>query len=512
MAKVLVVDDEVPIRQWLEFCIGKMDGFRVVGAASNGAEGYSCFKKDIPDIVITDIRMPGMDGLEMLRMMQNINPSVYTIMLTSHEDFDYARRAIRLGASEYILKTEITEESLQELLRKAQEEIEENGKLGGERVEEDMAYRNHYLRSLVLKEQVDTVNESILKEYGIILNKSSYFAMNLYQKEEVERAKIKLLQTEYIESAFLFPVDFENTMIVGSMSRELGNSMQMQMECQRKYGILFLEQCQGVLGVSDIYDAPMKIAEAMRQAYRRARLSFYHTKENYFGCSGKFHIKPSFGEKYKIMFSKELLNQKYAKAVHIKDLMMEEVIKEQPVDIDYVKKLFFYFITSLYHFTRDDVAEMEKDFAVVQDRIKESSNIDELNLVVKEAFDAFGKEGMERYDYSTPVRNAIAYMNEKYALSITLSEVAEHVELSAEYLSRIFKEETGVKFVVYLNNLRLKNALRLLENTNLKVYEVAERVGYSNLSYFSTVFKKNFGQNPFDYKNNSSAKSIHQER
>ncbi|MFR2849305.1 MAG: helix-turn-helix domain-containing protein [Hungatella hathewayi] len=74
--------------------------------------------------------------------------------------------------------------------------------------------------------------------------------------------------------------------------------------------------------------------------------------------------------------------------------------------------------------------------------------------------------------------------------------------LSSEYLSRLFKEETGVKFVVYLNNLRLKHALRLLETTNLKVYEVAEQVGYSNLSYFSTVFKKNFGQNPFDYKNN----------
>lgn len=63
-------------------------------------------------------------------------------------------------------------------------------------------------------------------------------------------------------------------------------------------------------------------------------------------------------------------------------------------------------------------------------------------------------------------------------------------------------EETGVKFIVFLNNLKLKHTLRLLETTNLKVYEVAEKVGYSNLSCFSTVFKKNFGQNPFDYKNN----------
>lgn len=507
MAKVMVVDDEVPIRQWLEFCIDKMEGFCVVGTASNGAEGYSCFKKNMPDIVITDIKMPGMDGLEMLQMMQNINPSVYTIMLTSHEDFEYARRGIRLGAAEYILKTEITEKGLHELLLKAQAEIEDSGRIGGERAEEDMAYRNHYLRSLVIKEQIDTVNESVLKEYGVILNKHSYFAMNLYQKKDGIRSKIKLLQTEFIDSAFLFPVDFQNTMIVGSISAEAGNSTKTKLEYQRRYGILLLEQCGGILGISDIYEAPMKIAEAMRQAYRRARLSFYHTRENYFGSSGKLNIKPSYGEKYKIMFSKELLNQQYAKAVHTKNLMIEEVLKEQPVDINYIKELYFFFITSLYHFTRDDIAEMEKDFEHIQKEIEDSDNIDELNSVIEKAFDAFGKEGVEKYEYSNSVRNAIAYMSENYASSITLSEVAEHVQLSAEYLSRIFKEETGVKFVVYLNNLRLKNAIRLLENTNLKVYEVAEKVGYSNLSYFSTVFKKNFGQNPFDYKNNSSKKN-----
>ena len=120
MIKVLVADDEVPIRQWLEFCINKMEGYQVVGAAANGAEGYSIFRKTVPDIIITDIRMPVMDGMEMLKLIRSINPAVYVAVLTSHEDFGYARQAIKLGASEYILKTEITEESLQQAL--------ENGK------------------------------------------------------------------------------------------------------------------------------------------------------------------------------------------------------------------------------------------------------------------------------------------------------------------------------------------------------------------------------------------------
>ena len=125
---------------------------------------------------------------------------------------------------------------------------------------------------------------------------------------------------------------------------------------------------------------------------------------------------------------------------------------------------------------------------------------------MERGFQSSGKQGMENAEYSASVRNAIYFMEQHYPESLTLADVADHVGLSSEYLSRLFREETGVKFVVYLNNLRLKHALRLLETTNLKVYEIAEKVGYSNLSYFSTVFKKNFGQNPFDYKNSANLK------
>ena len=125
MHRVLVVDDEMPIRQWLEFCINRIEGYEVAGIAANGAEGFSLYRKMLPDIVITDIRMPVMDGLEMMQMIHNLNPAVYTVVLTSHEDFEYARTSIKLGASEYILKTEITEESLGQVLRTASESIGE---------------------------------------------------------------------------------------------------------------------------------------------------------------------------------------------------------------------------------------------------------------------------------------------------------------------------------------------------------------------------------------------------
>ena len=171
-------------------------------------------------------------------------------------------------------------------------------------------------------------------------------------------------------------------------------------------------------------------------------------------------------------------------------------------DIEYLKKLYSFFLTSLYHMTKDDVDKVEEQLSSLNREMAAAMSLDELDAVMEQGFEQCGIHGVGNEAYSAPIRNAVRYMEEQFAGSLALPDVAAHVGLSPEYLSRLFKEETGVKFVVYLNNLKLKHALHLLETTNLKVYEVAEQVGYSNLSYFSTVFKKNFGQNPFDYKNN----------
>ena len=98
------------------------------------------------------------------------------------------------------------------------------------------------------------------------------------------------------------------------------------------------------------------------------------------------------------------------------------------------------------------------------------------------------------------VRKAIEYLDRHYAERITLAELAEQAGFSAEHFSRVFRRETGVNYITYLNNLRMKHAVQLLEQTDCKVYEIAEKVGFSSLSYFSTAFKKKFGKNPYEYQ------------
>lgn len=501
MVNVLVVDDEVPIRQWLEFCINRMDGYQVTGTAANGAEGYSVFRNIRPDIVITDIRMPVMDGLEMLKLVQSLNPAVSTVVLTSHEDFEYARQAMKWGASDYILKTEITEESLKQLLDKAGAGLLEYSQNGKEKVLEEISNRNHYLRSLVLSRQAGTVTEAMLKEYQIPLEPADYVAIDVMMPE-TELVKVALPEEGILTHVVKFPLDLNHILILGNIRRDGPRGMGAQQEQVYRYCRELSSRVTCKVGCSDIYGNLGKLGDAMRQAHERVKLSFYHEKEQLFasqpvGC----HQIPN-GEKYKILFSKELVNQNYQKAVQIKADMMAEVRREEVTDIEYLKKMYLFFLTSLFHITRDNVEKVEEQVAAISQEVMNAQSLEELNRVMDQGFEIHGYSGISNKDYSVPVRNAIRYMEEHYPESLALGDVAGYVSLSSEYLSRLFKEETGVKFVVYLNNIRLKHALRLLETTSLKVYEVAEQVGYSNLSYFSTVFKKNFGQNPFDYKNN----------
>lgn len=501
MVKVLVIDDEVPIRQWLEFCINKMEGYQVVGAAANGAEGYSMFRRTLPDIVITDIRMPVMDGLEMLKMIQNVNPAVYAAVLTSHEDFEYARQAMKLGVSEYILKTEITEESLRQALDKGRKGMEDSGQSGLEKSFEEISNRNHYLRSLVLSRHEGTVSSAMLREYEIPLEKGPFVALDIMVLGE-EIPRLTLPEGRMLEPVIKFSLDLVHIMVLGNLGKDASHSRSRQMEEIRGYCGRIMEQTECRIGCSDIYENLSQIGLAMRQANDRVKLGFYHPRERLFLSQPDRKHSLTGAEKYKILFSRELVNQNFRRALEIKDEMTAAARAEEATDIEGVKELYLYFLTSLLHMTMDDVDKAEERLEAMNQDLAAAASMDELDQVMGRAFQKYGPGGTFSQDYSAPIRSAIQYMEEHYPESITLPEAAAHVGLSAEYLSRLFREETGVKFIVFLNNLKLKHALRLLETTNLKVYEVAEKVGYSNLSYFSTVFKKNFGQNPFDYKNN----------
>ena len=184
--------------------------------------------------------------------------------------------------------------------------------------------------------------------------------------------------------------------------------------------------------------------------------------------------------------------------------IMGYIKKVHLFNIAYVRETCEALLKYLYYaygtYSEKEMVEMER----IAEMIKKADYFSEIEEYMKEYVQKIQKLRTESItNYSAPIQRAVMYIKENYAKSITLSDVAEYLEFSPDYFSRIFKEETGINFTAYLTEVRLRQAAELLSKTNMKVYEVSDLVGYSNMSYFSTVFKKKYGLNPFDFKTQS---------
>lgn len=437
MLKVLVVDDEAPIRQWMAYCVDHFTGFTVSGIAASGRQGIEMYRRELPDIVVSDIEMPGMDGLEMLNQMSRIHPA-YMIVLTSHEDFSYARRALTQGAAEYILKTEITREAFEAVLNKGAEVIREKRASGSAGLERSA---QRLFQQMAAKGERMEITGELLRRHGISLKDRSLLTVDIWNENGAEMPGLGRIAAElpFLENLCMVPLDHEHLLIAANISRE--GSTYMAAEWFRgKIRPPF------VAGISDMVTGLEELPGAVRQAQARFRLHFYHPDRRVFWREPTGSLVPRQTQMLRVSFSKELFARRYDKAAAVKDQALREIMEDCPTDLEAVKELCDFFSSTLLHLTMEREERLEQ---------------------------------------------------------ITLGQVAEHVSFNPEYFSRLFARETGLHFVAYLNNLRMRRAVELLERTDKKIYEIAEEVGFSNVSYFSTVFKKNFGQNPNVYQRNA---------
>lgn len=437
MLKVLVVDDEAPIRQWMAYCVDHFAGFTVSGIAASARQGIEMYRRELPDIVVSDIEMPGMDGLEMLNQMSRIHPA-YMIVLTSHEDFSYARRALTQGAAEYILKTEITKEDFEAVLNKGAEVIREKRASGSAGLERSA---QRLFQQMAAKGERMEITGELLRRHGISLKDRSLLAVDIWNESGAELPGLERIAAElpFLENLCMVPLDHEHLLITANLSRE--GSTYMAAEWFR--GKL---RPPFVAGLSDMAPGLEELPRAVRQARACFRLHFYHPDRRGFWREPTGSLVPRQTQMLRVSFSKELFARRYDKAAAVKDQALREIMEDCPTDLEAVKELCDFFSSTLLHLTMEREERLEQ---------------------------------------------------------ITLGQVAEHVSFNPEYFSRLFARETGLHFVAYLNNLRMRRAVELLERTDKKIYEIAEEVGFSNVSYFSTVFKKNFGQNPNVYQRNA---------
>ncbi len=494
--KVMIVDDELPIREWLKYAITSLNiAIEITGICKDGKEALALYKKNKPDICITDIKMPNMNGVELLRQVREIDHEAYMIMLTSHDDFELARQSLKFGATEYILKNEVSSEILVGIIEKYS--LRNN-------VENSSKFR--YISTYELKPyflgELDNDDQSVIKEK---LNEDQ-FVLTAHIKPRFDSTLFQNLgyKVEGILSGSIYKYDKTRFVFVVQLihySRHL-----------EKYNtILALAKeienlCQSAVGNCEIVDKSWTIEQAVHKSLLALGASYYDCKPYCMYTKVNENSKEAINEmilrRNKIV---ELINMmKFDKAIISIGDYFTYLKEEKILNIEIVKQSLSDFIASykLYKL-RFNTELLRTKASRYQEKLVGSTSIYEMELLVGRFIeDAFKVEESLEYQYSNYVNKAIAYIKEKYGAIMQIKDVSDYLGLNQEYLSRMFKAETGDTLNNYLTDQRIDVACRLLKTTNLKVNEIAEIVGYNSLSYFSRAFSKKKKQSPHDYRIN----------
>jgi two-component system response regulator YesN len=508
MLKILIADDETPIREWIEFCINKsVEKYEIVPLASNGVEALEIFQQTLADIAFIDIKMPIMDGMELMKQIKLLKPSTEVIVLTAYGDFEYARTAVKYGALEYILKTEINDRMIQELLMKASQKIGSQHGADDRNLNAQYLKREVFMRRMVAQsEDTVTITEKELQEQHIKLKNNFLFAMAIkYGQTNLPVAHgsdFVIPDHNRIQNVEGFIYD-KNIFVLLANLVNIPSLMEQKVTLS-EFARELRQNHHCTLGISNIYEGLKYVGIVVEEAVGILRQEFYN---------GEGGINQMTG----ITDNEALLKQLKAQENSLRETVekngiiaaedgLDRILKfiedHQISNIDEVKKKCSQMIDFVYKQVRGGRETGLDSFYAFNEEIARINNFQALQSYVREKIsEAVGAGRKKSNSYSYTIAKAVDYINLHYVEPINLTSVARVAHLNPEYFCRLFKEETGCKFSNYLTNLRLGQAVKLLENSDYKVYEIAEMVGYSNLSYFSTLFKKYYGVSPFDFRN-----------
>ncbi|MFW2491615.1 response regulator transcription factor [Clostridium chromiireducens] len=505
--KILIVEDEINAREGLGNLLGKInDNYVVCGKASDGEQGLILAEEHKPDLIFTDIEMPKLNGLEMLEKIKEGGQNPYVIILSGYSDFKYAQKGIKLGIEEYLLKP-ITysdlKTSMEQIERKLSLQKEKALQLGNHISKEEILEQILLNKGNNLKELYKFIEDDIKKDENIYL-------VNLYlQTKYKEKSEV------IVKEIYNFMKNYEIDIFYYSIIKEC-NYLPILINTERiftefikmlKYNLLY------ILRKSSFSDIAISIInlnrlEEIRNSFNKLqKLSRWpivlgNDEIIYDELISKLKINHC---SYPIKIENEVLNAiKNNNKIKLIDVNKRFIsyLKENvyyPTEvIDVCSKYIFSILTVSKSFNNNMYIECENEG--ILDAIKVSCTFNELKEQLNRVIDKVCERNGEGTKVnSLIVRKAINYINEYYSDKVSLEEIANGMNITPEYLSRLFTKEIGKSFSDYLKEIRIDKAKELLTGKKMKIYEVAERVGYCDSKYFCKVFKELTGMAPKEY-------------
>lgn len=516
MLKVLVADDNQLTLESMETTIPWEEwGFELVAKAENGDEAVKKIKKYCPDIVILDINMPGMSGLEVAEEISRLQEKPVIILLSAYDKFSYAQTGCRLGVFDYLLKP-LDNEELKMVLNKAAAKAKEEKEKKAQ--SESLDYWEKERCGKLLIEAVSGVARSeaaLEKTLQEQWHSHGYVLLLVKMLGDIQSENIKEITEEVLKES-----EKEDSVKTIFVQMKEGSVILLGFQAVRfcrDYDLIALKIANKLerqhskkgnsvcIGISSYKDKMTETAGQYEEAVFATESRFFlENKSVIHYCSVMSRsVQNEYVLSKKMQEINRILKQNPAEVMLYLDEFVELLQRDNKYDANYVKNIFvqvaFSFSDMLYHNNKGD--KQIKTMAVILEEVKEIQSMQEMVEWIRE----YAEESIlllekDKFSVSAQTRWALDYINIHYMEHITLADVAGEVGISESHLCRVLKNETGETFINILNKIRIQKALELIQSGNYKVYEVAERVGFSNYAYFYQIFKKVTGRSPKEYQ------------
>ena len=495
MNRVLIVDDETIVRVTLRSLIDwEANGYTIIKDCMSGQQALDYLKETPVDLLITDMKMPGMDGLELMEAVSREGKTPVTLVLSGYNEFELVREAFRKGAYDYLLKSDLNARSLATMLKKLNQDIFKGGRpekysLESKRIQlpKDGQYsivlfeiRDFKRQTARFGEDLDERLEKPMLELarqiprvgakgGIVKAYPSQLLLYYKVTDEIQYPAAVQALVRQIQAVWR---DYMNLEVLAGISVPVSGS-QIDEALGQDIRLLKWSALYGAYGVSTFGDFESRI-QVMDEEKDRCILLLT------------------------ALFSGDQVGAETEK----QDLLT----KLEKLSLEEAKERCLHLVCQL----ADKFREYELDFSALfpeevnyYEKIGRLGSIGELNLWLNNyiRWVSHHLEMARENKQADVIERAQHFLADNFAnQELTLRVAADYVGLNEKYFSSKFTKETGMTFSVYLTRLRLQKAQQLMDTTDLKVYEISDRVGYNSVEHFNRTFKKNLGISLSEYR------------
>ncbi|WP_195945485.1 response regulator transcription factor [Paraclostridium bifermentans] len=489
MYKLYLLDDEPFILEGLKYIIDwEEHGFDVVGTSSNGEDGFNFIKNEDVDLIITDIMMPKMTGLELISNLKKINHNAKFIVLSAFQEFQYAKEAISMGAENYLTKP-IDEDELIQTIEEVKKKIE---KIKLEKVDTKI-FKNDLILKLICNKNNDGILDR-LKLEGVNLN---YKGLCVVIVEFAEGVNINNLILNHIDNLdYEYCVNLQNQILIimdkESLSKDILRNLKDNLNSIAKEEV-YISRGKFVDSIDNLNCSYQSAKDIHEYKLVYPNISWIREyKEKSYNLENIDYI--DFDHLKKL-----LLNKDNKESLNYIESIFSKLKNDENLTVKQIKTKSIEVFLNVYNYFND--SKIIKGLDLYLEKVINSVNLDQIQIELNNMIKHRQSKLEETDDSISPIiLKLLRNIEKNYSKDLNLKEISETYNINSIYLGQLFQKETGILFSDYLNNFRVNKAKNLLVETSLKAAEIGELVGYANKNYFYRKFKDIVGITPSEWR------------